>query len=135
MADALDPGCKVSADRAHVREQAISLDCVEYGHRCGAGDRIAPERAAVITLLQHRAIPGDADARADGQAAAKALGQREDVRDDALSLVREPRAGPADATLDLVEHQQGPGLITGFPRSLQVAGRGRHHTALAKRGL
>ena len=48
----------------------------------------------------------EADARADGQAAAEALGQRDDVRHDADALVGEPGAGAPDAGLHLVEHEQ-----------------------------
>src|SRR5215813_13347463 len=49
--------------------------------------------------------------------------------------MREPRTGAADAALDLVEHEHGAGLITGFARCLQVARRCGHHPALAERRL
>ena len=65
-----------------------------------AGD----ERAACLA---------EADARADRQAAAEALGERHHVGGDALGLVGEPRAGAADARLDLVEHEQRARVVAG----------------------
>ena len=56
----------------------------------------------------------EADARADRQPAAEALGERHHVGGDALGLVGEPRARPADAGLDLVEHQQRAGVVAGL---------------------
>ena len=71
------------------------------------------------------------DAGADRQPAAEALGERHHVGRDALGLVGEPRAGPADAGLDLVEHQQGARVVAGLPGGGEVPGRGGDHAALA----
>ncbi len=73
----------------------------------------------------------ETDAGADRQAAAEALGEGEHVGDDAFGLVREPRAGAADAGLDLVEHEERACLVAGPARGGQVAGRGRDHAAFA----
>ena len=74
--------------------------------------------------LRARCPLAEADAGADRQAAAEALGEREDVGEDALGLVGEPRAGAADAALDLVEHQQRARRVAGLPGGAQVAVRG-----------
>ena len=130
------PAASRSPTCGHAGQQPVALDRVQHGERRRAGHRVAAERAAVIALAQRRCRTApEADAGADGQAAAEPLGQRDHVRDDALALVREPLAGPADAALDLVEHQQRAGLVARRAGRLQVAGRRRHDAALAQARL
>ena len=50
---------------------------------------------------------------AHGQPAAERLGQGDDVGGDAVGLVHEPRAGPADAGLHLVDGEQRAGRRRG----------------------
>ena len=70
----------------------------------------------------------DREARADRQAAAESLGQRDDVGGDAVVLVGEEGAGAADAGLHLVEHQQRAvlgGDLAGRDQVARRAGRRR----------
>ena len=66
--------------RGGVLEQPVLLDGVEDGERGGAGDRVAAEGGAVVAGLRAGwpASPS-ADAGADRDAAAEALGEGDDV--------------------------------------------------------
>ena len=52
----------------------VVLDGADHGERGGAGDRVAAERGAVVAGLEQLAGGADADAGADREAAAEALG-------------------------------------------------------------
>ena len=104
--------------------------------------RITARAAAQLTGLPPKVVPcepgreqaggrAEREAGADRQAAAEALGQRDDVRLDAVGLVREPVPGAADAGLHLVEHQQRAGGGADLPGRGQVAGRRDDHAVLA----
>ena len=69
-----------------VVEQAVLGDRAQHGERGGAAHRVAAERGAVLAGLQQVAPAApSADARADRQAAAEALGERDDVGRDAAA--------------------------------------------------
>ena len=131
VVDRLDAVGQRLADQLDVIEQVGGLDRVEHREGGGAGDRVAAEGRAMVARLQRGGAVAEADAGADRQAAAEALGQGEDVGGDPFGLVREPRAGPADAGLDLVEHQQRAGPVAGRAGGGEVAGRGGDDAALA----
>ena len=61
------------------------------------------------------------DDRADRDAATEPLGQRDDVRDDAVPGVREPGAGAPDAALHLVQDEQRAMLRSDLARRGEVA--------------
>ena len=73
--------------------------------------------------------------RADADAAAKMLGHRDDVRDDALGLEAEHAAELAEAGLLLVDDQQHAALLAHLLQPLQPAGRRLHHAAGAEQRL
>ena len=78
---------------------------------------------------EHVAIGDDGGQRHDP--AAERLAEDVDVGDDALVLAGERRAGPSEARLDLVCHQQDAALGAELARRTQVA-LGRHdHPRLA----
>ena len=79
--------------------------------------------------------PGVGKARADGYAAAQALGQGHHVRRDAVVLVREPAAGPAETGLNLVEDQQDVLRVAPLAHAPQVARRRRDDADLPHYGL
>ena len=112
------------ADRLDVLEQVVFLDRVEHRQGGGAGDRVTAEGGAVVAGDERAARLAEADAGADRQPAAEALGEGHHIGGDALGLVREPGAGAADAGLDLVEHEQRARLVAGAAGGGQVAGRG-----------
>src|SRR5690606_41275704 len=85
------------ADLRGVAEQAVLLDRGEDREGRGDRDRVPAERAAVVPLGEQGAVRAERDARADRQAPAEPLRQREDVGLRALLVLEgEPRAGAAD---------------------------------------
>ena len=82
---------------------------------------------------EHHALGrfGRGEARAEREAAANALGRRHDVGRHAILFVREQRAGPAIAALDLVEDQQQPALVACLAQAGQEFGRRGAQATLA----
>src|SRR5204862_803611 len=64
---------------------------------------------------------GPAHHRCDGHAAAERLRPCADIRDHTELLERAPRAGTAEATLDLVQDQQYPVLVAESAQPFQVS--------------
>src|SRR5579862_6026631 len=129
--DGRDAAHQGLADRLDVLEQVVSLDGVEYRERRGAGDRVAAEGGPVVAGDERGARLAEPDARADRQPAAEALGEGHHIGGDTLGLMGEPRARPADAGLDLIEHEQRARVVAGLPGGGEVAGRRGDHAALA----
>src|SRR5690606_32045843 len=101
---------------------------------------VAAERRAVLAPAeQRRGALAVRDHRAHGEAAAEALGERDDVGHDLAAdlglLVREPRAGAPDAGLHLVEHEQRAVPGGEVARGDEVARREGAHARLALHGL
>src|SRR5207244_2183215 len=94
-----------------VLDQLVAQDRPNRGRAGRAGERIAAEGRAVVARLEH-GDPILGHAGPDRHAAAEPLGQREDVRLDAVVLVAHELAGPPDPGLNLVEDQQGAALVT-----------------------
>ena len=88
VVERLDAVGEPGADLGDVREQAVGLDRVEHGERRGAGDRVAAERRAVLARARTagRAAPKPTQAPMR-QPAAEALGERDDVGQDAVAPV------------------------------------------------
>src|ERR1700722_5840614 len=135
MADRLQAGHQLLAYLRDVGEQPVALDHLEHGQGRGACDRVAAEGGTVITLGEAGAAGAQSDAGPDREAAAQPLGQGQHIGPDALGLVREPGAGPADGALDLIEDEQRAGLVTGGASGAQVARGEGHHAAFAQGGL
>ena len=123
MLDSSQPVGEMGADLRHVREQILPLDRVDHRQRCCAGNRIAAERAAVISLGEHLAELTHRDTDSDRQSATEPLRERDHVRPDPLGLMEEPRAGTADAGLNLVKHENGAGRRADLARRPQVTRR------------
>ena len=103
--------------------QLLLLDDLEHGLADGADDRVAAE-GVEVDLLGHRG--GDLRRRDDGRQrgpVADALGQRDDVRNDAMRLeAPEVRAGPTKARLDFVGDAHATGGAHVGISVLQVTG-------------
>ncbi len=122
---------------AHLRrvaDEVVQLDHVEHCRGRRAGERVAPERRAVIAGFEDvRSRIGQA--RADGQPAAQSLGERHHVRRRPRVLMCEPPAGAAEPCLYLVEDEQQVLFVAPFAHALQVAGRRWDDADLAHHGL
>ena len=132
MPDVLDPGGQVRADRVHAAEQPVPLDGVEHRERGSARDRVTAERAAVIAPLStvpNRPMPMHAPI---GRPPPSPFASVITSGSHALALMREPRAGPADPALDLVEHQQRTRRVARIAAALQVPVRGGNDAAFAE---
>jgi hypothetical protein len=131
VVQALDAAADLLPHALDVVEQALVRDGPDDGEGGRAADRVAAERGAVRAGPEQ--VPGVAEreARADRQAAAETLGQGHDVGLDAIGLVREPVAGPADAGLHLVQHEQGGVRGADLPGRREVSGWRGHHAGLA----
>src|SRR6478735_4152083 len=110
-------------------QQAVGLDRLEDGEGGSGRDRVAAEGGAVVARLEQRCRVAAGDRRADRDAAAEALGERDDVGLHAVEqLVGEPRAGAGHAGLHLVEPQQRT-VAVGDPLGGGEVVRGRHDDA------
>ncbi len=109
----------------------LGLHHREHGPGGGGGQRLAAVGGGVVAGLEGGGHLGLGPAGADRHAVAERLGHRDDVGHDAEVLVREPRAGAAEAGLDLVDHEQDPALVAEPADALEVLGGGRVHAALA----
>ena len=119
---------RCSAEERGVLQKPVGGDRVEHRQGRGRAHRVAPERGAVLPGLQQLARRAQADTGPDGEAAAEALSQRDDVRDDAGVLAGEAGAGAADAGLHLVEDEQRAALRGDLPGRREVARRRRDGT-------
>src|SRR6266446_9762276 len=111
-------------------QQPVALDDLKHGQGRSAGNWVAAERRAVVTLGEASAALPQADARSDRESAAEPFGQGQYIGLHAFGLVGEPCPGPADAALDLIDYQQRAGEVAGFPGGAQITLRGRHDSAL-----
>ena len=108
----MEQGGELLAPVVRRLQQAVGLDGAEDGEGRGAGDGVAAEGRAVVAGLQQRGRGPAGDGGADRDATTEALGQRDDVGLDPVEeLVGEPRAGPCDAGLHLVEPEQGAVVV------------------------
>ena len=102
-------------------------------HRAGPGadDRVAAEGRTVAARAHARGGFFAGDDRADGQPAAQALGQRDDIGFEVVIFAREELAGAADAGLHFVNDEQdiARGAEIGDP--VHIVGLQRHDAALA----
>ena len=141
------PGAQQGAEVPGPAEQVVALEHVHRGQGGRRGDRVAAEGRAVLAAAEQAGHVGAVgDGRADGDAAAEALGQGDDVGAHARVgrhgvaqvvglLPGQPRPGPPGAGLDLVEDEQGA-VLAGEPADGgQVAGGGGADAALALHGL
>ena len=101
---------QVRAEYGGVLEEAVLLDGLDDRQTCRARHRVAAEGRPVIAGLEE--VPGraEADDGADGDAAAEALRDRDEVG-RRLRPVGEPLPGASQAGLDLVEPQQSTGSV------------------------
>ena len=132
-ADSPDRSC---SPRSRTRcEHPVAGERVEHRQGRGGTDRVAAERRPVCPRIERRhALVVQPDHGADRQPAGQPLGQREDVRADALlgvRMVSQPVPRSADAGLDLVQDQQGARVCGDPPGRCQVAGRWDDHSGLA----
>ena len=117
--------------RRDVRQDILCLDHVEYCERRRCRDRIPAERRRVLARPEHLGSWTARDAGPDGHAVPQRLRERDDVGGDGGLLEGEPRSGPADARLDLVDHQQSPVFVAGRARRGKHLRRERTYPALA----
>ncbi len=111
-------------------------DLLEVRARGGHAERVAVVGAHLVdaaVLDAGHDLLAAAD-RADGEAAAERLGERDHVRQDAVLLGR-AAGGDADAGLDLVEDQDDAVAPGDLADGLEVAGLGEHDSEVHHRGL
>ena len=123
-------------ERVEVRVRLGRHHVEQIRARRGHAERIAVVRAdlvdgAVADDLHH--LIGAAD-RADRQAPAERLGQRDHVGHDA-ELLDGAAGGDRHAGLDLVEDQDDPVLLRDLADGLEVAGLGEHDAEVHHRRL
>src|SRR5215211_9421505 len=92
-------------------QQRGVVDELHCRQRGGGRDRCAGEGGPVVAGFQHVAPLRRGDAGAHRQATAEGLGRRHDVGPDRELLIGPQRPGSTHAGLDLVEDEQGPGLV------------------------
>ena len=93
---------------AHLRrmtDEAVSLDHLEHRQRRRACKRVSTEGRSVVAGLKNVGLRR-CQAGSDWNPTPQALGQRHDVRCDAVMLMCEPAAGPAEPCLDLIQDEQ-----------------------------
>src|SRR3546814_7239242 len=81
------------------------------------------------TLVPATTLFRSNEQRTDRQPVRKALRERDELRAHAELLEAEERAGTADASLHLVEAEQGPVLRGELGRGRDEAGRSEEHTS------
>ena len=89
-----------------------------------------PERSRMVAGLHGIGNVLAHQCCANRQAPGQGLGQRHDVRCDAVVLITEQGAGPAETGLNLVEHQQHLHLIAQLPQAFNERRFPRMNTAL-----
>ena len=123
---------EVAGDFTDVVHQLGLGELFHRSQRHGHGQRIPAVGRAVRADCHTGAGFGAGHAGADREPAAERLGERQDVRLHAIGpLVGEQLAGPAEAALDLVKDQQGPGFVAELAQRLQALLRQRTRAALA----
>ena len=90
----------------HLVQQLLAFDHIEHGQRRRAGERRAAEGRAVDPGLEEIGGVLADPHRADGEAAAEALGHADRIGQDAGMLEGEEPARAADAALHFVEQEQ-----------------------------
>ena len=89
-----------------VLDESGRLDLGEHGVGGGRRERVAAEGAAVLAGIEQLGRVAEGDERADREAAADALGERDRVRGHVGVLEGEPAARATGAGLDLVDDEQ-----------------------------
>ena len=122
-------------DRPCTPVEVIDLHGLDRAQRCRAGDGVASvgaTQASDMNGIHDVGAPGDGGER---QSRRDALGGSDQVRDDALVLAGEPRAGATEAGLDLVGDEDDAVLRGVVAQCLEEAGRGDDEPALTLDGL
>ena len=129
--EAVDHGGALEVDREHV----LAFEDVQRGQRRAARERVAGVRVRVQEAARRVVVVEGLVDRVGGEhrrqrqrAAGQALGQADEVRPDARLLVREHRAGAAEAHRDLVDDQVHAEAVAQRARLAQV-GRVVHRHA------
>jgi hypothetical protein len=114
-----EPG-EMCADAAGVVGQMLVSDDVQHGVSRRRGERVSGKRRAVVAGLEGLGCRAARKARADGDAAAQALREGHDIRDDAVPLIGPEAAGPPDTGLHLVEDEERAVPVGKVAGGLQV---------------
>ena len=104
-----------------VADEVLALDLGEHRARDGGAEGVAAERGAVRAGVEQLARGAEGDQRADREAAADALRDRDRVGRDAGVLEGEPLPRAPGAGLDLVDDEQRAVALGELARGLQVA--------------
>ena len=104
---------------------------IQHGQRTGADHRVAAESGTVGAGTHMLGNLGGHQHGADGQAAAQALGQRDDVRVQVKMLTGQELAGAAYAGLYLVHDEHQVALFAELGHLGHVVGIQRHHAAFS----
>jgi len=129
----LEPSRKLSALRAHVREQPVALYHALHRQRRGAGERMTH---IGVTVLKSAGTLGNRiedfvlhEERADRRiTAAEPLCDRHEIGRNSFLLARVQRTRAPHAAHDLVENQQDTMAVADFPYPLKIAGNRGHRT-------
>ena len=115
---------------AHPRQEAVAQP-VQHHVGAGADHRVAPEGGTVgagAHAARHPVVQQD---RADGQAAAQALGQGDDVGAQVVLLTGQEGAGAAHAGLHLIHDQHQVPVVAQRTHPQHKGGVQGHHAPLA----
>ena len=118
-----------------IRDEVGPLDLGEDRTGDRGAEGVAAERRAVGAGVEELARGAEGDERADREAAADALGDRDRVGGDALVLEGEPLPRAPGAGLDLVDDQQRAVPLGDFARRAEEPLGQREHPGLALDGL
>src|ERR1035437_10078312 len=102
-------GVKIFAERAHVLQQFLFLAQELDGH--GAGERASAERGPVHAWMYATRNPLGGQDGAEWQTARQRLRDGNHVGRHTIVLVGKMASGAAEATLNLVEHEQRAALL------------------------
>ncbi len=106
---------------AALRDEVLALDLGEHRAGHGGAEGVAAERGAVRARVEQLARRAERDERADREAAADALRDRDRVGRDAGVLEGEPLTRAAGAGLDLVDDEQRAVALGEFARGREVS--------------
>ena len=118
------PGREPVAGHPGPLDQALAGDHLEHGQPDGGRQRVAhvrrvEEEAPLVGLGLDR-LRGQRGRQR--KAGAERLRQGEEVRDDAVTLEGEHRAGAAEPRLGFVDHEQHAPLVASLGQRCEVAG-------------
>ncbi len=127
-----EPGGRGLAKRRGLLDQPAVGQQPQHLAPDSARERVPAEGAAVLARAQHAEHVVAADDCRQGQdPASERLSEHVEVRPHVLVVTREPPAGPAEAGLDLVGHEQDPGLVADRSRGSEVPVGRQDHPGLA----